>query len=279
MLIDQTRYKQFWANPERYRMAYELNIVPAVPGYALQRGIVFHTVLDLTALGYTANAIELILRGKEPSSDGRKLNISNVQALHAGLSMAQAYLDNADTYDVIETELEFKFDIEGSEHGGIGRLDQLIREDNGKLWLLEFKTGSPKTRITTKTSEWETDKQADFEILGARSHGHEVEGLRVQYVLETTPPRVVEPIYITRSEAQLQRTKLSIHQTCELIEVHRNVFGINQPWTHRSEFPCNGDASYCEHRTICGTAGSLCAEDLGKEWAKREEHLAILRNQ
>lgn len=281
MRIDQTRIKAFWANPERFRLAYECNVVPAVTGYALQRGLVFHVVLDLRALGWEWSTVTDVLHGRAVGSDGRLLHITNPQALAAGLAMAEAYLSRPADYTILRTELEFDFPIDGSPHSGVGRLDQLVQEADGRYWLLEFKTGSPKTQLTGKygkKDEWEQDKQADFEILGARSHGYEVEGLRVQYVLETTPPKVWEPLYVTRTEAQLQRTKLMVHQTCELIQMSRETFGIEQPWVHCSGFPCNSDASYCDHKLICGREGPITAELLGAGWTQREEHLALLRD-
>lgn len=276
MKIDGTRTKAFWSNPERYRLAYECNLTPAVTGYALQRGIAMHTALDLAALNYPHAAMVAVLKGKILSSDGRLLELADSHAAAMGLALAEAYLAKADTYEVIESELEFDFRIDGSEHRGVGRLDQIIKLDDGKLWLLEFKSGSSKTSRSRKEEEWLSDLQADFEILGARSAGYEVEGVRVQYVLEMTPPRVWEPLLVSRSDAQLQRSKLFIHQTCETVEMYRATFGLEQPWPHLANWPCTGDASYCGYQNICGCEGPLTVSRF-KGFKLREEHLALLR--
>lgn len=273
MKLDQTRYKAFWESPERYRLNYGLNIVPAKKSFYLDRGIAFHTTVDLASKFFNEQDIEEILTGAREYQG--KYHAVEQKARESGVSLAQAFLSNnhLGQYKVLGSEQEFDVPIEGSPHSAVGRLDQVIEIDD-KKWILEFKTANAKTSYSKKEKEWETDVQAGFELLGAKSLGYSVEGVLVQYVVDKNPPAVWEPLEVKRSNALLQRLKLTIHQTCETIEMYLGAFGVEQPWPHLDNWKCNG--GYCEMASICQKQG-VTIENCGAGWMKREEHLEILQ--
>lgn len=273
MVIDQTRTKAFWSNPEAYRIQFQLNIVPAAKSYYLDRGTAFHTYIDLKSKGLYDVEILEVLSG-ETEYQGQRFNISEKPRLQ-GLSMGEAFLGRHQLgqYTIEASELEFRYQIPDSPHEMVGRLDQVIKID-GKQWLLEFKTANAKASFSKKETEWESDIQADFEIIGARSYGFDVEGVLVQYVLETSPIKVWAPLEVRRSEAQLARTLLMVHQTCETVEMYKSTFGLEQPWPHLPNWKCQGD--WCEYKGICQQQG-MTLESCGKGWKKRDEHLVILQ--
>lgn len=275
MNLDQTRTKAFWSNPESYRIQFQLDIVPAAKSYYLDRGTAFHTYIDLKSKGETPETIYAVLSG-QTEYQGQKFNVAE-KPLQQGVSMGEAFLASHQlgAYEIDASELEFAFPIEGSSHTMVGRLDQVVTID-GKKWLLEFKTANAKASFSKKETEWESDIQADFEIIGARSFGFDVEGVLVQYVLETAPVKVWAPLPVHRSEAQLNRTLLMVHQTAETIEMFKSTFGLEQPWPHLPNWKCQGD--WCEFKGICQQQG-LTLASAGKGWKKREEHLEILQCQ
>lgn len=272
MRISQTRLKKFWQNPEAYRLQYVLDLVPSSPGYALQRGSVFHAVLNLKARGETDEHIANVLRGTVPDYDGRMLVIQSEDALRNGVAMAEAYINLpwAANLQVVETEKDFNFQIPGSPHFISGRIDQIVTNGDS-VYILEFKTASSKQYRGAKEADWANDIQADFEFLGAESLDIEVDGLQAQYVIEARPPKVWEPIFVSRTKAQLERTKLFAHQTCETILMYENTFGPDQPWPHLNNWPCNGDKKWCDYRDICQCSGEeLIQLTSGPEWAERK---------
>lgn len=273
MVIDQTRTKAFWSNPEAYRIQFQLNIVPAAKSYYLDRGTAFHTYIDLKSKSHDVAYTCDVLRGLV-DYQGQRFNIPQ-KPLDQGMMMGDAFLSRHQLgeYTIEASELEFNVPIDGSPHAMVGRLDQVVTID-GKQWLLEFKTANAKASFSKKETEWESDIQADFEIIGARSFGYEVEGVLVQYVLETSPIKVWAPLEVRRSEAQLARTLLMVHQTCETVEMYKSTFGLEQPWPHLPNWKCQGD--WCEYKGICQQQG-MTLESCGKGWKKRDEHLVILQ--
>lgn len=273
MTLDQTRTKAFWSNPEAYRIQFQLDIVPAAKSYYLDRGTAFHTYIDLHSKGLSISEIDSILSGSS-LYQGQTFEVAE-KPRSQGITMGQAFVskNQLGEYKVLESELEFRAPISGSPHEAVGRLDQVIEID-GETWLLEFKTANAKASLSKKETEWESDIQADFEMLGAAHCGYVVEGVLVQYVIESTPIKVWAPIPVKRTLAQLARTQLMIHQTAETIEMYKATFGIDQPWPHLSNWKCQGE--WCEYKGICQQEG-LSVEACGKGWKKREEHLEILQ--
>ena len=274
MKLDQSRYEEFWRNPERYRLIYELNIVPTVPNYSLARGIAFHVIANLEVEGRTEQEIDLVLTGQVSDNTGRTLSLQP-KAIATAKVLWNYYKSNCPyaNLPVLASESEFEFALYDSPHKGVGRLDRLIRV-NGELWLHEFKTTNPKKKYDQAVDEWAQKKQADFEILGARALGYDPFGLIVSYVIEASPPRLMEPVIVKRTEDKLNASIVQIHETCEIIELLKRTVGIHTPWVHLFNYPCNRlDA--CEYQGICCRAGEIA---MPEGFKKREEHLELLRS-
>src|SRR5690348_4573995 len=281
MKIDQTRYEAFWENPERYRIQYELNLVPQKLAYGLQRGIAFHVIANQVASGASDTQIADVLYGRAPDTDGRLLSGITQQAIDNAVMLWNAFESTYGKPEVLLSECEFDVTTPFG-HSMIGRIDRIAMWE-GRKWVMEFKSGSARTRRSRVEDEWRTKKQADFEIIGAASLGHEVEGVLVFYVLEPDvekgklQPQVWEPLQVRRSPAALARTAMEVDNTCNLIEFLQHEPGINSPWPHRSNFPCSGDCHWCGYEAICGA--SINTQELlaSGDWKLREEHLALLR--
>jgi hypothetical protein len=155
-----------------------------------------------------------------------------------------------------------------------GRIDEILERD-GVLWCGELKSANGKAQYDRKVEEWKHDIQADFEIIGARSLGHNVAGVFVRTITETTPPKIWE-IEARRSEHQLNVTQLKVHQTCETILMYRAAFGIDKPWPHlASQWPCSNETK-CEYEGICQQSLTQLAPDQLSGFKPRVEHLACI---
>lgn len=264
MLIDSTRYKAFIANPERYRLQYILDMVPKTMGPALQRGIAFHTFMEEWHNGCPDEKIVPHLKAKG----------CDEEAIRKGRVLAGAVRDQYPDAKVLMSEREFKYEIPGSTHAMVGRIDQ-IWEIDGEPVIVDFKGSKPLTgwSRSQKLNSWKSDVQVDFYLRGARTLGYEVRKFIALIVQETVPPTILE-IPESRSEAQLTNTELYVHQACELIDLMVESFGIEDNWIHFPHWPCDG-GTWCEHRHICSQRHEPGQFPPG--FCKREEHIELIK--
>lgn len=268
MIIDQTRYDAFWRNPEKYRLNYEVNLVPVKMGYGLERGSAFHLIAEGKRLGLTDAEIKIKI--EEAGISGKPASMAWV--MYAEYERRYP----ANLIPVIAVEQEFIFPIPGSPHSMAGRIDQII-EHKGTVKVGELKTANARAQYDRILGDWHEKKQADFEIIGARHLGYgDIDTVLVRIVVEKTPVDVWE-VETKRSEQRLNLTMLNVHQTCETIEMYRRTFGTDHPWPHINlNYPCNKPGT-CEMERICmQTSSTLGADDL-EGYRTREEHLECLR--
>jgi hypothetical protein len=157
----------------------------------------------------------------------------------------------------------------------VGRIDEILAYHN-TTWVGEAKTAYAKENYDKLLDKWANDVQADFVILGARELGYDVNRVLVRVVVERVPPMCFPPIEVKRSEHQLAVMSLNIHQTCEIIEMMRATFGIDMPWPHLANWPCNV-LDKCEFSSICGRATEEITPDELALFKKREEWLELMR--
>ena len=265
MLIDQTRYSAFWLNPERWRLRYALDLDALKDGapakYGRDRGTTFHIISECEhkQVSYEARLHE---------------EVKDETARNMGRVMYSAYKKATNPkFTKIAAELEFCVPIEGSPHQMVGRLDAILELPNKQLWVGETKTASMRADLAKLKWEWQRNPQADFVIIGAKSLGYDVEGVMVHTVKEAKPEPRVWPIEVRRSPQQLNVMKYNVHQTCEIIKMLVETFGVDRPWPHVPPTfnPCTR-ADYCDFEQDCGHV------DLDKScYTKREEHLELLR--
>lgn len=261
MRIDQSMYRAFVNNPERFRLHYALNLSPAELAFGIQRGSAFHQFMEDWALKISVS------RTRQTCID-KGLNTKAIDIAEAMATVVKEKYPSNGKLKTLLTEKEFVYDIPGSPHQMVGKIDHVI-EYNGKLYVGDFKTASAKTQRGKKEKEWETDVQADFYLIGVRTLGYETNDFLVRVITETTPVNIWE-IFTRRSNQQLNLMLRSTHIVCETINMFVNTFGINEPWPHFSNWPCDG-GSWCEYRNICNTFHETDSLPLG--FIPREEHL------
>lgn len=268
MRIDQTRFDAFWRNPEAYRIRYECNLVPVALSYGLARGSALHLIAEHASKGLSRPDIQAILVAE---------NLSDRAIAMAWVlwDEFQRQYGNDPRIRKIDAEMEFDYRIPGSPHSLVGRIDELL-EWNGALWCGELKTASAKAYYDRTRNDWETKKQADFEIIGARSLGYDVRGVLVRTIVESTPIKIW-PFEVTRTEHQLEATKLQVHETCELIEFMRRTFGSDMPWPHVCfSYPCSKPDA-CEYASLCCQNRLAWTESDLEQFKPREEHLELMK--
>lgn len=278
MRIDNSRYTAFLANPEKYRLTYEVNLSPKVTPFALDRGGYFHKLNEA--------------RNKALSPvDTRQLlmeNNASVKAKQSGDALFAAFrrrwdgnpdfkLASADGRPL--AEFEFDLPIPGSIHSLIGAMDEIV-EFKEELWVGDTKTANNKASETKKTSEFKLSSQPIFYINAARMMGYPVVGMVYRVVTEHTPPQHYV-IPVRKSERALQLGLRHIHQVAETIEFYRKQFGTDNPWPHPSQtYPCNYE-SYgkpaCEYAQVCQMRKDEMSEDDLSEFKTREDHLKIMK--
>jgi hypothetical protein len=278
MLLDQTRFKSFWQNPERYRLQYEKMLEPRAGIYGIQRGTAFHLIKEGVYLGASQEEIAAILSGAWPNYQGQTLQLAP-EAIEAAWAMWRCFertYPSGCEIEVESVEYEFKHQVlPDSPHFAVGRIDEILTYHN-TTWVGEAKTAYGKANYDRLLDDWAHDAQADFVILGARELGYDVNRVLVRVVVERIPPMCFPPIEVKRSEHQLSVMSLNIHQTCEIIEMMRHTFGIDVPWPHLSNWPCNV-LDKCEFNSLCGRATSEIEPDELAPFKEREEWLELMR--
>lgn len=280
MYLDQTRFKAFWQNPELYRLQYEKMLEPRAGIYGIQRGTAFHVIAESKHLGLADEVIQAILEGKQPNPVGQILELSPDAIANAwGMwpCFERAYPPGCGI-EVESVEREFKRQaLPDSPHFAVGRIDQILTYHDTP-WVGETKTAYAKANYDRLLDDWAHNVQADFMILGARELGYDVNRVLVRVVVERIPPMCFPPIEVERSEHQLAVMSLNIHQTCEIIEMMRHTFGIDVPWPHLANWPCNV-LDKCEFSSLCGRATYEIEPDELALFKERKEWLKLMRKE
>jgi hypothetical protein len=263
--LDFSRFDAFYRNPEKYRLHYELNLVPAQKNYYLERGIAFHLMLEYWSNGKRAGEIDLLVARE----------VQDLKAIATAKRMFAHWLQryNPSGPIILAAEPEFLQQLPNSPHSICGKIDQILEID-GRQWVGEVKTTNVRNTFAKISTQWATRKQAEFELIGAQALGYKPLGLLVRTVVESSPPKIWE-LVVKRTAYQLELVRLAVHQTCEMIEFMRRTFGIDQPWPHsENSWPCMNKEK-CEYGKICGVSRP---EQDTSGFKQREEHLAILRH-
>lgn len=261
MRIDQSMYRCFVANPERFRIHYALNLSPEQLPFGIQRGSAFHQFMDDWHQKISVSRTRRACIEKNLST--KAIDVAEAMAN----VVKEKYPSDGPTKTLL-TEKEFVHDIPDSPHQMVGKIDHVIERD-GRLYVGDFKTASAKTQRGRKEKEWETDVQADFYLIGVKTLGYETNDFLVRVITETTPVAIWE-IYTRRSNRALALMERSVHIVCETINMLINTFGINDPWPHFNSWPCDG-GTWCEYRSVCNETHETGVLPLG--FIPREEHL------
>jgi hypothetical protein len=228
--------------------------------YGRDRGTAFHVISEAA---YKC----------ESYAERLNLEVKDSKAKEMGATLYEAYKKATNPkFNKIAAELSFCVPIEGSPHSIAGRLDAILEQAGGKRWVGETKTASMRADLAKLKWEWQRNPQADFVLIGAESLGYKVEGVMVHTVKEAVPQPRVWPIEVRRTPQQLAVMKYNVHQTCEIIQMLVNSFGIDKPWPHMPPTfnPCTR-AGYCDFEGDCG-----CVTLDDDKYSKRQEHLPVM---
>lgn len=243
--------------------------MPRARNFDIDRGSAFHLIVEYRDKGLSDAELRAAL-------DERQLH-PKAEKVAWGLYEAYSRQYPKGSIPVIASEVEFDYQIPGSPHSMVGKIDQILSRSE-KLWVGEMKTANSRKQFDRVAEEWRQKKQADFEIVGARHLGYAVEGVFVRTIKEGVPPIIWE-IEEKRSDHRLRLTELSVHQTCETILMYEATFGIDKPWPHLPySYPCSMSGK-CEYESICGQDSCLWTPEDLEGFQAREEHLELFKQQ
>lgn len=277
MKLDNSRFTAFWQNPEMYRLIYEKQIVPRTQSYYFGRGIHLHELNE--ARNKSAMSLTNLSTDPQKISDRSKT---------VGEALFQAFRrrwDGDATFQLLHdggrplAEIEFEVKIPGSPHSIVGKMDEIVMY-KGEPWVGDLKSANAKTTENKKRVEFGYASQPLFYINAARALGYPVKGMVYRVVTEHTPPKhwVIES---KRTEYQLESAWRMIHQTAETILMYRKTFGVDKPWPHLWNYPCNypsfDGSPTCEYASICNRPSIELTEDDLANFTTRIDHLTTLR--
>ena len=179
MNLDFSRFDAFHRNMEKFRLHYLLNLTPTTKNYYLERGIAFHLLLGYHSKGKTAAESDLLV----------KREVQDAKAIAAAKRMFAHWLQryNPSGPVLLAAEPEFLQQLPNSPHSICGKIDQILEID-GRQWVGEVKTTNPRNTFAKINTQWQTRKQAEFELIGAQALGYKPLGLLVRTVVESSPP-------------------------------------------------------------------------------------------
>ena len=229
MLIDSSRYKMFRTNPDEYRLRECWNLVPDqatgllnLQSFGRRRGTAFHDLTD----------------GNTPGEELGESAITTAEAMHA----ANQKFDEGRGIQVLWREQEFNIEIPGSEHHMVGRVDQMVREDESEPYILDFKTSKHRTKGEFQgfASELRQSPQVDFYLLAhpeARRMVYRVLSKKPKTSTKTEPTIEIFEIECTRAKWQLEAFAYGVHMVCETIGFWKERFGVEKPWPRAVVLP------------------------------------------
>lgn len=170
-LITNSEVSTYRRCPREWRFAYDLGIRPVERAGSLRFGSLVHTGLEAIWLR----------NGAELPQDGDSFEYERARAMLDGYAIRWA----ADNYEVIGVELQFRVRLVNPDTGARsltfelgGKLDALVRDTEGKVWVVEHKTSSED--ITAGSQYWaklRMDSQVSTYIFAAREMGYEPSGV------------------------------------------------------------------------------------------------------
>ena len=182
MRIDNSRFSQFVASPERYRLIYEKNYAPRETPFALARGSHFHKLNEARNKALSPTDAKALLLKNHVSEKARLSG----EALFS--SFRRRYDGNSDFALAFDddkplAELEFDLAIPGSKHRIIGAIDEVISY-KGELYIGDTKTANAKATEAKKKIEFNQSSQPLFYINAGRMLGYPVQGMLYRVVTE-----------------------------------------------------------------------------------------------
>jgi len=273
MKIDASRYTMFWQNPERYRLRELWKLAPVEPKagtfaslltFGRRRGTCLHELLDADYRGVSeAEAIQSL---KDGGFGDKEIQVAT--------GMAAAVRDRYASEERLAHEVLFQYDISGTPHSLVGRIDGIHRSD-GEVFVNDYKTSKyrPKDELGYKLDEYCRSAQVSFYLLGARQLGFECR--RFRYVLVSSGRKnssvQISERFTERTSLELTEFARQVAMTCDLIEWMKATFGIERPWPQLPER---------FGREYAAIAGRRMYEGFMPEgFEPKKEHLELMREE
>ncbi len=234
MKIDASRFTLFWSNPERYRLREIWKLAPIEPKagtfaslltYGRRKGTCLHELFDAAYRQVPENqAVEELKAG----GFGEK---EIVAALRMAAKVREQYPN--ETY--LAHEVLFEYPIPDSPHSMVGRIDHILKDDEGVL-IGDWKSTKRRTKkeMSIKAEDYKRSAQVPFYLLGATTLGFDTKRFLYRLVVDSDPVEIQEHP-TTRTGLELKAFARGVHQTCELILWMKKTFGTQMPWPQLPE--------------------------------------------
>lgn len=234
MKIDASRFTQFWANPDRYRLREVWKLAPeeakvgtfaSLLTYGRRRGTAFHEILDAAHRGVSeAEAVQSLKDGgfDEKPIEAAKRMAARVRELYPN-----------ETYLLHESVFEYQ--LPSSPHVLTGRVDHVFERD-GEVLIGDWKTTKHRTKkdFANLVANYCGGPQVGFYLLGVRSLGFTPTRFLYRVVQDRrsskSPGISITEHFTERSGFELRRLERDVHITCELIEWMKQTFGVENSW-------------------------------------------------
>lgn len=256
MNLSPSSYDAFWRSPERYRLSRIVQ--PAEKAAPLRQGGAFHAAIEARRLGWEPSRVAAMLRGA-PAPSGEVLTLTEGEAQAVG-AWVDAWAAQPPLGEVVAVEAWYSVPLttlDSDAHVLYGRVDAIVRDALGLLWVHEIKTdkaASADVLERAALTEWPRKMQLRAEVLGARALGHQVSGVLLELVGKGGAHPCVR-VPIRYMDAELDAARLDFLATARMITLLETTFP-DGPWPHPAQqWPCSRLGA-CEYESVCGCAGA-----------------------
>jgi PD-(D/E)XK nuclease superfamily len=268
MKIDSSRYNLFWSNPERYRLREIWKLAPIEPKagtfaslltYGRRRGTCFHELLDAAYRGVEEfQAVEELKAG----GFGEK-------EITAALRMTAKVRERYPNEIYLAHEQLFEYPIPDSPHSAVGRIDHILKDDEG-VYVGDWKTTKKRTKkeMSSKAEDYCRSSQVPFYLLGAASLGFDTKRFLYRLVVDDAEGVEISEHFTARTGLELKAFARGVHQTCELILWMKQTFGTQQPWPQLPERFAD------DYAPIAGR--QMFPDYMPEGYEPKQEHLSLM---
>lgn len=279
MKLDYTGFTLYHVNKELYRIVRLQNKVSKKKNPLMDVGGAFHKIEECNFYKYDA---------REYAEEMGKFELASVTEAE-NLYPVLAKYKHENNINVIESEVEFEWQIPDTNHSIVGKTDWMMKDG----YPADLKTLDNGTTQEQFEGMWVFNYQAEFNILGQRARGYTniegrfgVYGIRKawkakpekKYQKKPLPVEVLKH-EVKRSPFELQTFLITFIQTCDEIEWRIGKYGIDVSWGHYVHGMFDGyrcRTGECEFAEICGQ--HVRNWDL-TNFKDREEHLELMKHE
>lgn len=279
---DASALSAFRENPERFRLAYRLGLVPAVPNDKMNAGSAIHAGLNALRMGRSVEEAVALTRAQRGEGEGAR-NAEHCERIVR--AYAVRYPRDREPFTVVESEGYIEGVItpaSGEPFTYCGIQDSVIRFEDGSEYVMDTKsTGAYLNGQWMEMMEL-SDQMVGYvalrRALGHRCDGFFVDGIHItdRARKDGTCPVDIEKDFarvgpVRVPEWRVERWVRDVQFTLAQIAELERTRGLDQPWPIYQNWPFGKVDAYRDfYKEPAELHGSIARLFERRVWSPRE---------